>query len=369
QKDITDGVKTSLGLEGYRVISAKNGKDALDMLEKVTPDLILADIMMPEMDGYELYKRVNQDARFVQIPFIFVTAKTGQEDIRKGKFMGVDDYLTKPFDPDDLLAAVQGRIQRLDVIKEAAGPRKLFIPQVVAGILVLVGIITAAYLLFFTDPAPDEILVPPAAAAVSDLDIGAMVTVPGGEFIMGDSTSGNNEQLNLAEFQIDKYEVVNAQYKAFVDETGRAAPWEMYPEAEADYPVTNVSWEDAAAFCAWAGKRLPTEAEWEKAARGSEGNIYPWGNEWQAGFANTEEGGDSGLQPVGRFAEGASPYGALDMAGNAAEWVEDWFDSAQENKVIRGGSANAVKKWAATFERNQVPPGFTQEMIGFRCAR
>ena len=108
--DLVDGVKLTLEMEGFQVLAAGSGQEALTVLERITPDLILADIMMPNLDGYELYVRVHKDPRWVHVPFIFLTAKTSKEDIRKGKEMGADDYITKPFDPQDLVAAVRGKL-------------------------------------------------------------------------------------------------------------------------------------------------------------------------------------------------------------------------------------------------------------------
>lgn len=111
--DLADGLKLTLEMEDFRVLVAHSGQQALDILARSAPDLILADIMMPNLDGYELYVRVHSDARWLHIPFIFLTAKTSKEDIRKGKEMGADDYITKPFDPQDVVAAVRGRLKRM----------------------------------------------------------------------------------------------------------------------------------------------------------------------------------------------------------------------------------------------------------------
>jgi formylglycine-generating enzyme required for sulfatase activity len=175
--------------------------------------------------------------------------------------------------------------------------------------------------------------------------------------------------VELPSFQIDKYETTVAQYRMFAEETGHPEPRGAFSDETADYPVANVTWEDAQAYCEWAGKRLPTEAEWEKAARGTEGFAYPWGDEWDSELANTRESGIGGVKPVGSFPEGTSPYGVHDMAGNVWEWVEDWATSEQEAKVIRGGSWDAVNRWAQTFSRNVVLPSYTKDNLGFRCAR
>ncbi|MFQ5600138.1 MAG: formylglycine-generating enzyme family protein [Candidatus Krumholzibacteriia bacterium] len=167
-----------------------------------------------------------------------------------------------------------------------------------------------------------------------------MVFVPAGEFTMGrdheDSDESPVRRVWLDAFYIDRTEVTNAQFKAFCDATGRLYTnnphWDDdYFLGKPDYPVINITYDQARAYCAWANKRLPTEAEWEKAARGTEGQLYPWGNEWTEQVANLW--GDQGEQdhfrrtaPVGSFPAGASPYGAVDMVGNVWEWCADWFD-------------------------------------------
>lgn len=363
--ELLSGVKLTLEMEGFQALTAQNGKEALEVLERITPDLILADIMMPEMDGYELYEQVHQREDWVKVPFIFLTAKTDVGDIRRGKEMGVDDYITKPFEPEDIVAAIKGRMKRLDEVsgktmpgdglwQKKVGPVPL--PLMAIAGLVVIGLLVGLPLLSPTAT--------PSQAAPGD--IGEVVTIPAGEFISGDADS--SQRINLPTFKIDKYEVVNAQYQQFVEATGHDAPWGTYPTELADYPVTNVSWEDAQTFCEWAGKRLPSEAEWEKAARGDDGRLYPWGNDWDATLANTQESQSDAIQQAGSYPDGVSPYEIHDMAGNVSEWVDNWFDPSQQAKVIRGGSANAVKRWAQTFVRNQAPPNFKLDTLGFRCA-
>ncbi len=399
--DLIDGVKLTLEMEGFQVLAAENGREALEILNRITPDLILADIMMPEMDGYELYEQVHQDERWTHVPFIFVTAKTEKADIQRGKELGVDDYITKPFDPDDLIAAIRGRLKRVAELTGQAEQRResqqgfwarrlvsvpvpLLVLAVIGAIILLIGV----PLLLLRQPVVREVVSlsplaaptatpvpPPTQPANLDheprADIGEMIKIPAGEFTMGgdDPNALPSRRVAVDSFEIDKYEVTIGQYKQFVDNAGHPAPWGSYPADQADYAVTGVSWEDAAAYCQWAGKRLPTEAEWEKAARGTEGRRYPWGHEWREGVANTKETGFGGVMPVGRYPQGASPYGVEDMAGNVWEWVEDWSNSNQETKVMKGGAWNALNQWAQNYARNWNRPGNTLDNLGFRCAR
>jgi serine/threonine-protein kinase len=381
--ELINGVKLTLEMEGYQVLSAATGQEALGILERIIPDLILADIMMPEMDGYELYEHVHQDERWVQVPFIFLTAKTDKGDIRRGKEMGADDYITKPFDPEDLVAAVRGRLKRMaqvtgrpapgDVVgnlkqvwKSKLGP--LPVPLVALLALAVVALLVAVPLLTLRRPASDT---PTELDSPLRPDVGEMISVPAGEFTLGSDEAGGlpKRLVNLPAFEIDKYEVTKAQYKRFVEETGHLAPWGTFPEEQADFPVTGVSWENANAYCRWAGKRLPTEAEWEKAARGTDERRYPWGDEWREDLANTSHANLGGPRAVGSYPDGVSPYGVFDMAGNVWEWVDDWFSAAQDTKVIRGGGYNAINYWAQTVTRNSARPTHTQENLGFRCAR
>ncbi|MCP4540222.1 MAG: SUMF1/EgtB/PvdO family nonheme iron enzyme [Chloroflexi bacterium] len=388
--ELVDGVKLALEMEDFQVLSATSGAEALNILDRITPDLILADIMMPEMDGYELYERVHSDPRWIHTPFIFLTAKTSPDDIRKGKEMGVDDYITKPFDPQDMIAAVRGRIKRMNEVTGTLAPEDVggniknlwrskvgqirFKVLVFAGIIILISISIMLTLQIiprgtavFTSPlssVTDE-----ASPTLSATD--GMIAIPAGEFLMGSGSAGAQRarQVNLPAFEIDEHEVINAQYKVFAQETDRPISENIASTEMENHPVTDVSWQDAHAYCEWAGKRLPTEAEWEKAARGTEGFIYPWGNEWHDDLANTRELGMGGTMPVASFSDGVSPYRVQDMAGNVWEWVDDWATPTQESKVNRGGAWNAISQWAQTFARNTMPPTHTQNNLGFRCAR
>ncbi len=242
------------------------------------------------------------------------------------------------------------------------------------------------------------------SSIVNEKDGAQMVPIPAGEFTMGSKEWYPDERpphkVYLEAFYIDKYEVSNAQYKKFVQETGHRIPfnrtnpkYDMWqddgslPAGIAQLPVTNVCWEDAAAYAKWAGKRLPTEAEWEKAARGTDQRRYPWGNEppdaKRANFGRQWEGHKT-LKEVSALAAGASPYGVLQMAGNVAEWVADRYDphyyktSPQKNpqggysgayRVIRGGSYMNPEFYLRCTDRDFDMPDDCNSTVGFRCVR
>lgn len=239
--------------------------------------------------------------------------------------------------------------------------------------------------------------------AASDVPEG-MVRVPTGWFLMGsdpdrDIDAGPQEQpqhrVFLDAFEIDRYEVSNVHYLRYVLATGARWPthWRAnpFPDKASHHPVMGVSWEEARAYCEWAQKRLPTEAEWEKAARGTDGRLFPWGNE-RAGWLKTNIGHPGSkretkyppLANVDRYDRGVSPYGAYQMAGNVGEWVADWFHPEYyrrghdrnptgpehgEDKVYRGGSWHEDPEVARSAGRGAHAPTHRSYLIGFRCAR
>ncbi len=171
------------------------------------------------------------------------------------------------------------------------------------------------------------------------------VLVPAGPFIYGEDRPQRGLRRTTAvlpDYRIACTPVTNAQYAVFVKETGRAAPphWPggQPPPGLLDHPVVNVTWHDAKAFCDWAGVRLPTEAEWEKAARGTAGQRYPWGDRWLSKACNSAEEALRGACSVQDYSLGASPYEVEQMAGNVWEWCADWADEAQTQRALRGGS-------------------------------
>jgi len=218
-----------------------------------------------------------------------------------------------------------------------------------------------------------------------------MMLVPPGVFEMGGNESQEEKpphQVYSRAFYMDRYPVTNAEYKRFVDATKHAPPshwnWGRIPAGKEQHPVVHVSWEDASKYAAWADKRLPTEAEWEKAARGTDGRIYPWGNDADPAkyYLITH---NQNSKPVGSYPSGASPYGALDMSGGVSEWVFDWYGSTyyQESllsnpqgpvngdwHVLRGGSWLGYVDLVRSAFRFWSNPSYTSlSNSGFRCAR
>ncbi len=214
-----------------------------------------------------------------------------------------------------------------------------------------------------------------------------MVLVPGGTFKMGRNNGDQFESpahnVNVKPFFIDRTEVTNEEYERFVSTTGHRTPrhWPggKIPKGQTKYPVVNVSWDDANAYAKWANKRLPSEAEWEFAARGADGRIYPWGNRWKQDNANAGKRRNGALIETGRYKPGASPFGALDLCGNVWEWTSSEFAdypgrklaSSLANsglKVIRGGAYDVAPSRATSTYRGAVPPDRVFDKTGFRCA-
>ena len=193
----------------------------------------------------------------------------------------------------------------------------------------------------------------------------------------------------LEPYRMARYPVTNAEYKVFVNATGHAPPphWKggKVSADEATLPVVHISWDDAHAYAQWARGRLPTEAEWEKAARGADGRIYPWGNDFEPSVDLGTSLLTDQLTPVGNRPAAVSPYGVHEVAGNVWEWTADWYqpyegnthrdsDYGEKHKVLRGGSWLEVRDETANryfrcANRLHAPPNYTASNIGFRCVR
>ncbi|MBM3791144.1 MAG: formylglycine-generating enzyme family protein [Acidobacteria bacterium] len=228
----------------------------------------------------------------------------------------------------------------------------------------------------------------PAAPVITP---GEMVLIPAGEFILGtndkDSNAFPEQKVDLPAFWIDKYEVTNMEFQAFAAETGfmgegdkEGKSWRTFVSFQtAKNPVVYVTYNDASAYCKHAGKRLPTELEWEKAARGAEGSKYPWGEKWEANKSNTYETGYHQPVAIGQFQDDISPFGVHDMLGNVREWTDSWYKAYKGNsirdpnfgenwRVVRGASSSVYGARFALWIRAAYAPGSLYD-FGFRCAK
>lgn len=224
---------------------------------------------------------------------------------------------------------------------------------------------------------------------------GEMVFIPAGEFIMGSNDTGTTKDIYLAypehkvklpAYWIDKYEVTFLQFQDFsiknkyIGEGAKAGKdWRLFMTPEtALYPIVGISWNDANAYCKSQGKRLPTEAEWEKAGRGTDGRRYPWGNEWEDGRANTHEAGNAKAVQIGQFND-VSPFGVHDMLGNVQEWTDSWFPAYPGNpqphpkmgtkiRSVRGLASGFIGKKGHIWERAAWPGNHIYN-FGCRCAK
>lgn len=188
----------------------------------------------------------------------------------------------------------------------------------------------------------------------------------------GDSDEGPERKIHLKSFLMDKYTTTNEQYKKFIDANDRPMQksWIFtgYNTDLKDHPVDFVNFKDAEEYCMWSGKRLPTEEEWEKAARGTDGRKYPWGNHFDKTRANTSLGGIMGTVPVNSFDGGESPYGLFNMAGNVWEWTSTRGKN-KENRITKGGSWGLTHRFSRTFSRVEYAEKARTNNIGVRCAK
>ncbi len=230
----------------------------------------------------------------------------------------------------------------------------------------------------------------------SRLDEMEMIPVPAGPFKMGTEGEGNESpqrEVYLDAFEIAKFPLTNVQYKAFLDanpDHPEPQDWNSrtFPLGKVNHPVVNISWDDAQTYAEWLNKktgkhyRLPTEAEWEKVARGADGREYPWEGEFDSDKCNTREGGVGGTTPVGIYSEGASPYGVMDMVGNVWEWCADRYGPYEkaesrnpqgpkkgEGRVVRGGSWFNHRAFARCASRSRLPPDYRLVTFGVRFSR
>ena len=243
--------------------------------------------------------------------------------------------------------------------------------------------------MFSFDPEDEKLSLPQAEPGKEDPV--KMVLVAAGTYLAGiedERRDWRPRRVYLDAFHIDVHEVTNRQYRRLVEEVGYSPPPYLDDDrySRPDAPVVGVSWYDARAYCWWTHKRLPTEAEWEKAARGTEGHLYPWGDTYRPRLANLlgDEDGFATVAPVGHFPAGASPYGLQDMVGNVWEWCRDryapnYYETLDERnprgprrghyRVLRGGSWVSPPEFVHSFVRDRLDPFARGIHFGFRCAR
>ena len=241
---------------------------------------------------------------------------------------------------------------------------------------------------------PPKAAMPQPPMEIVGRDGAPMVLIPVGEFTMGSDKGDDDEQpihkVFLDSFYLDKFEVTNGRFAKFVEAIQSEPPWgfadKETPVLRPDQPVRWVNWMDAIGYCLWVGKRLPTEAEWEKAARGTDGRAYPWGNDPPTpahAVFGLKEGSDT-VSAIGNRDKGKSPYGVHDLAGNLYEWTTDWYDEEFYSKnpainprgpaegtakVQRGGSyINGAYRLRSSF-RTKGDPTEHDPNVGFRCAQ
>jgi formylglycine-generating enzyme required for sulfatase activity len=208
-----------------------------------------------------------------------------------------------------------------------------------------------------------------------------MVIIPAGPFWMGSEEGERPKRLvHLDTFSIDKFEVTNRQFQIFLESIPSQAKPSFWTDSTwnaALQPVVGVTWFDAQAYCKWVGKRLPTEAEWEKAARGTDYREYPWGGIFDEELVNSSETNIKQTVPVTSFPRGVSPYGIYNMAGNVQEWVADIDSGYEKNitgsvnefRIVRGGSWASPFYGVRTARRISLSPRNRHNDVGFRCAQ
>ncbi len=317
-------------------------------------------------------------------------APTGQYRMRFSKENYHDEFLFVNVKPDIttyVIAKLQPMKARIMVTTQPSRAT-VFIDEIERGFktpatieidagLRTVGVVLAGY----SREEQDFQIEPNASVNVHfDLEPGrvpaGLVKVVEGESVMGCNTESPDEvprrKIFVKTFHIDKYEVTNARYKRF-------KKTHTFPPEAANHPVVNVTWHEAVAYAVSVGKRLPTEAEWEKAARGDDGRPYPWGNVFDDSFCNVKVGVVSLLKAVGLYPAGRSPYGCYDMAGNVWEWLADEYGPysgnvgmsnvyGQQFRVIRGGAYTESAFHARCSNRDYERPSIGRPDIGFRCA-
>jgi len=387
--------------EGKEGVLSAEGKSTSAPLEQVAQDDIHTKEFVPPSP-------LNQEPA-TSIPQTWPGATPGESPSALARAEGNDAGITREIASAGVTTLPVEQASSQPLAQKRTGV--LIASAVVVFIIILAAAFVGYWLLFghgraSRQPAPPVIAEqpkttpePPASPARPTAPVApeGMIAVAAGSYTIGrndaDPLERPQHNIDLPAFFVDRTEVTNAAYKKFVDATNHKPPsnWSggNVPDRRDNFPVTGITWQDAADYAAWAGKRLPSEVEWEAAARGADGRIYPWGNEWRTGLANiglkpddiTAEQYPSGIKAVGGYPQGASPAGAVDMIGNAWEWVADEITIYPGNtesklplkaglnyRVIRGGAYDGNKAHDATY-RGFLDASQPYPKVGFRCVK
>jgi len=346
----------------------------------------LTDVVIEELvktGKYTVIDRANRDKILGEVGFQQTGCVEGSCTVEAGRILGVGKIVVGAIVKLGDMYAVNLQLINVETAAVEIAVREKCEKCKIGNLIETIA--SAARRLMGQAPLPTSSGVTTAPSGIKG---GEMVKVPAGEFTMGSNSGDSDEKpvhrVYLDEFYIDKYEVTNEQYNQCVN-VGPCSPNEKYDGFTApQQPVIGVNWNQANTYCRWAKKRLPTEAEWEKAARGTDGRTYPWGEGIDCTKANYSECGHKKTKPVGAYPSGASPYGAMDMAGNVWEWCSDWYDknfyssSPSRNpmgpgsgkyRVLRDGSWNNDPLSLRSSDRFWGNPGSWDYYGGFRCAR
>ncbi|HET9532907.1 MAG TPA: bifunctional serine/threonine-protein kinase/formylglycine-generating enzyme family protein [Blastocatellia bacterium] len=324
------------------------------------------------------------------------TAKTAQasETAQTGLSTSPPGIVATPSEASERPMFGSYQQQTAETVPARPGQQKLILAAVAALVVIaaIAGIIWWSQSTPQTDPVPAPAPSPKAETPTpppgDPTPPPGMVFIKGGEFTMGNNLSSAEFEKpehaeTVASFFIDQYEVTVEDYHKFMRARNHAPPqgwnesWRQgnFSSEERRLPVTGVSWYDAQEYAEWAGKRLPTEQEWEYAARSADKRLYPWGREFNAEYANVGDPSKKEIRAVGSFPSDRSPFGLFDMAGNVAEWTDSdpraYRGSSARNdegKIIRGGSFEAPRSYSQVTSRAAAPPTIKSGSIGFRCA-
>lgn len=395
----------------YTILEIKKPGKSKDVMDSELKNEICP-IIREMFNSYEDVK--------IWAPIIKDTIQEENEDFEDDIADPLQDESQPPYKPppsvDKILKSAETRPKSPEIIEPPPpGIRRInWILIIGIGIIGLIILIFAIFLRPTRDEHPEPIITPTEMTVeTSPIDGMVLIKIPAGEFKMGSARAEDPQAFDkelrqhivyLDTYWIDQTEVTNAQYAMCVATGACTKPANNFSSTRdsyydnnqyANYPVIFVSWDQADAYCAWAGRRLPTEAEWEKAARSPEELIYPWGNSFDGTLANYCEvncdrpwkdnrfdDGYFDTSPVRNYLGGASVYGTLDMAGNVHEWVADWFapyisefqtnptgPTSGQEKIIRGGSWGDDPDHIRSDVRSPIDPNNWMDFIGFRCAR